>query len=37
MAFKMGPTSQLFKIFHPKSTEIDEKPYNDPLWIGGIL
>jgi hypothetical protein len=32
-ATKMGPASQFLQFFHPKSTKIDEKLYNDPFWI----
>jgi hypothetical protein len=32
-ATKMGPTSQFLQFFHPESTEIDEKLYNDPIQI----
>jgi hypothetical protein len=30
LATKMGPASQFLQFFHPKSTKIDEKLYNDP-------
>jgi hypothetical protein len=28
---KMGPASQFLQFFHPESTKIDEKLYNDPF------
>jgi hypothetical protein len=30
---KMGLASQFLQFFHPKSTKIDEKLYDDTLWV----
>jgi hypothetical protein len=30
---KMGPVRKFLQYFHPKRNEIDEKLYNDLIWI----
>jgi hypothetical protein len=34
-ATKMAPQADSSNFFHPKSTDINGKLYNDPIWING--